>query len=124
MGIFNLFKPSAFSKVHTLLQKNGLIPQATILRFAKKNGYLNFSNPNNPTCFTDTHRDKEILLLVAQKVNIPAAMKSRMRFQEAVKICDECGLKNGVIMFKQYVNLYEYYIDNYSDDDFGGAIFF
>ena len=66
MGIFNLFKPSAFSKVHTLLQKNGLIPQATILRFAKKNGYLNFSNPNNPTCFTDTHRDKEILLLVAQ----------------------------------------------------------
>lgn len=124
MGIFNLFKPSAFSKAHSLLLKNGLIPQAKLLRLAKKHGYSNFSDPNNPTFFTDTHRDKEILLLVAQKVNMPTAMKSRMSFEDAVKICFECGLKKGVIMFKKYVNLYEYYIDNYSDDDFGGAHFF
>ena len=48
-----------------------------------------------------------------------AARLSLSRFEEAVKICDEFGLNDGSVMFKQYVNLYKYYNENYSK--FGGT---
>ena len=115
MGILNWFMPSPFSKAHALLKKKNLIPQAMILNASRKQGYTTFSKTEDPSTFTDTHRDKEIMLLVIQKVNIMAALHSISRFKEAVEICNECGLIEGSVMFKQYVNLYEYYVKNYSE---------
>ena len=38
-GIFNLFKASHFSKAHSELKNSNLIPQAMLLKQAKRNGY-------------------------------------------------------------------------------------
>jgi hypothetical protein len=114
MGILDWFMPSPYSKAHTLLKKKNLIAQAMILNSSRKKGYTTFSKTEDSSTFTETHRDKEISMLVLQKVNIMAAASSVSRFKEAVEICNECGLIDGSVMFKQYVNLYEYYIKNYS----------
>ena len=114
MGILDWFMPSPYSKAHTLLKKKNLIAQAMILNSSRKKGYTTFSKTEDSSTFTDNHRDKEISMLVLQKVSIMAAASSVSRFKEAVEICNECGLTDGSVMFKQYVNLYEYYIKNYS----------
>lgn len=115
MGILDWFMPSPYSKAHTLLKKKNLIPQAMILNSSRKKGYTTFSKTEDSSTFTDNHRDKEISMLVLQKVSIMAAASSVSRFKEAVEICNECGLTDGSVMFKQYVNLYKYYIKNYSE---------
>ena len=115
MGILDWLNPSPFSKAHSLLEKNNLVPQAMILKQGKTHGYTSFAKTEDPTTFTDSHRDIEIKMLVVQKVNIMAAANSCSRFTKAVEICEECGLNDGVILFKQYVNLYEYYISNYGE---------
>lgn len=114
MGILDWFMPSPYSKAHTLLKKKNLIAQTMILNASRKQGYTTFSKTEDSSTFTDNHRDKEISMLVLQKVSIMAAASSISRFEEAVEICNECGLIDGSVMFKQYVNLYAYYIKNYS----------
>ena len=115
MGILDWLNPSPFSKAHSLLEKNNLVPQAMILKQGKIHGYTSFAKTEDPTTFTDSHRDIEIKMLVVQKVNIMAAANSCSRFTKAVEICEECEHNDGVILFKQYVNLYEYYISNYGE---------
>lgn len=39
MNLFNIFKPSNFSKAHSELKNNNLLPQAMLLKQAKSNGY-------------------------------------------------------------------------------------
>jgi|TARA_B110000259_G_scaffold140134_1_gene157816 hypothetical protein len=114
MGFFDFFKPSPFSKAHSMLKKNNLVAQAMILKQANQLGYTSFSKKNDPSVFTDSHRDIEIKMLVGQKVNIMAAAGSINRFKKAKEICKECKLIDGENLFKQYVNLYEYYVTNYN----------
>ena len=115
MGFFDFFKPSPFSKAHSMLKNNDLVPQAMILKQANHHGYTSFSKKNDSSVFNDSHRDLEIKMLVVQKVNIMAAARSLSRFQRSEEICEECKLADGKSLFKQYVNLYEYYIANYHE---------
>ena len=115
MGIFDWFKPSPFNKAHSMLKQNDLIPQAMLLKQAASLGYTTMSKPDDPTTFTDSHKDLEIKMLSAQKVNMIAAVTSIGRFQLAVEICEECGLKDAANFFKQYVDLYKNYVKKLSD---------
>ena len=66
MGIFDWLNPSpsSFSKAHSLLIKNNLIPKARLLKRGNKYGYTRRSKPEDPTTFTDYERDREIKMLV------------------------------------------------------------
>ena len=114
MSFFDFFKPSAFSKSYSMLKDNNLVPQATLLKQAKKHGFTTFSKKDDPSVFKDSHRQIEIKMLVGQKVNIMSAATSITRFKKAGEICKECKLTGGDFFFNQYVNLYEYYVANYN----------
>ena len=93
-----------------MLKQNDLIPQEMLLKQAASLGYTTMSKPDDPTTFTDSHKDLEIKMLSAQKVNMIAAVTSIGRFQLAVEICEECGLNDAANFFKQYVDLYKNYV--------------
>jgi len=105
-SLINLFKPSNFSKAHTELKENNLGPQAMLLKQAKKSGY----KINN-----ESHRDLEIQMLVLQKVNLMAALTSLARFSQAKQICKDNNLEKAANFFNFYIDLYNYYINNFNN---------
>ena len=72
----------------------------------KDSGYLNN--------WDEERRDFEIEMLVMQKVNLMAAALSLDRFKETRDICYQNGLEEAGKGFQNYVELYKYYIKNYS----------
>ncbi len=103
-SLLNIFKPSNFSKAHSALKNNNLIPQAMLLKQAKGRGYQLKSK---------SHRDFEIKMLVSQKVGIMAALGSIARFKQAKDICLNFELEKGALFFDFYLDLYGYYVKNY-----------
>ena len=106
MTLFNIFKPSNFSKAHSELNNNNLMPQAMLLKQAKSNGYQVISMKQ---------RDLEIIMLKSQKVDIMAALASGVRFQQAKDICLNNELEKGALFFDFYIDLYVYYVKNYNE---------
>lgn len=107
MGIFDLLGISKISKVRAELRKKNLNPQAVLLQQMKDRGYS--SN------WDEKRRELEIKMLVKQKVNILAAAHSLQRFTDARDICFQNKLEKAGKGFQNYVDLYEYYIKDYSD---------
>ena len=105
-SLSTIFKPSNFSKTHSELKKNNLIPQAMLLKQAKSRGYQVNSKKQ---------RDLEISMLKSQKVNIMAALSSITRFQQAKDICLNNELEKGALFFDFYIDLYGYYVKNYNE---------
>lgn len=105
-SLLNIFKPSNFSKAHSALKNNNLIPQAMLLKQAKGRGYQLKSK---------SHRDFEIKMLVSQKVGIMAALGSIARFKQAKDICLNFELEKGALFFDFYLDLYGYYVKNYNE---------
>ena len=101
-----IFKPSNFSKAHSVLKNNNLIPQAMLLKQAKSRGYQVNSKKQ---------RDLEISMLKSQKVQIMAALSSITRFQQAKDICLNNELEKGALFFDFYIDLYGYYVKNYNE---------
>ena len=104
-SLSTIFKPSNFSKAHSVLKNNNLIPQAMLLKQAKRNGYQVNSKKQ---------RDLEISMLKSQKVDIMAALSSITRFQQAKDICLNNELEKGALFFDFYIDLYGYYVKNYN----------
>jgi len=100
-GVFSLFKASSFSKAHSELKNNNLLPQATLLKQAKRNGYQVNSRQQ---------RDLEISMLKSQNIGILAALTSIGRFTQAKDICISNDLEKGAIFFDFYIDLYGQYI--------------
>ena len=100
-GVFGLFKASSFSKAHSELKNNNLLPQATLLKQAKRNGYQVNSRQQ---------RDLEISMLKSQNIGILAALTSIGRFTQAKDICISNDLEKGAIFFDFYIDLYGQYI--------------
>jgi hypothetical protein len=100
-GVFSLFKASSFSKAHSELKNNNLLPQATLLKQAKRNGYQVNSRQQ---------RDLEISMLKSQNIGILAALTSIGRFTQAKEICISNDLEKGAIFFDFYIDLYGQYI--------------
>ena len=105
-SLSTIFKPSNFSKAHSVLKNNNLIPQAMLLKQAKRNGYQVNSKKQ---------RDLEISMLKSQKVDIMAALSSITRFQQAKDICLNNKLEKGALFFDFYIDLYGYYVKNYNE---------
>jgi hypothetical protein len=105
-GIFSLFKASNFSKAHSELKNNNLLPQARLLKQAKRNGYQVNSRHQ---------RDLEVTMLKSQNVGILAALTSVGRFNQAKEICLNNDLEKGAEFFDFYIDLYGYYINNYNN---------
>jgi len=105
-SLSTIFKPSNFSKAHSVLKNNNLIPQAMLLKQAKRNGYQVNSKKQ---------RDLEISMLKSQKVDIMAALSSITRFQQAKDICLNNELEKGALFFDFYIDLYVYYVKNYNE---------
>ena len=105
-SLSTIFKPSNFSKAHSVLKNNNLIPQAMLLKQAKRNGYQVNSKKQ---------RDLEISMLKSQKVDIMAALSSITRFQQAKDICLNNELEKGALFFDFYIDLYGYYMKNYNE---------
>tara|TARA_B110000037_G_scaffold137305_1_gene155447 strand:- start:191 stop:772 length:582 start_codon:yes stop_codon:yes gene_type:complete len=105
-SLSTIFKPSNFSKAHSVLKNNNLIPQAMLLKQAKRNGYQVNSKKQ---------RDLEISMLKSQKVDIMAALSSITRFQQAKDICLNNELEKGALFFDFYIDLYGYYVKNYNE---------
>jgi len=103
MNLFNIFKPSNFSKAHSELKNNNLLPQAMLLKQAKSNGYQLQSKEQ---------RDIEISMLKVQKVTTMAALTSLARFQQAKDICLNNELEKGALFFDFYIDLYSHYMNN------------
>ena len=105
-NIFNLFKTSNFSKAYSELKNNNLIPQAKLLKQAKRNGYqVNSTN----------QRDIEISMLKSQNISILAAMNSIGRFKNAKEICIKNDLEKAAIFFDFYIDLYFHYIKSHNN---------
>jgi len=105
-GIFSLFKASNFSKAHSELKNNNLLPQARLLKQAKRNGYQVNSRHQ---------RDLEVTMLKSQNVGILAALTSAGRFNQAKEICLNNDLEKGANFFHFYIDLYGYYVKNYNE---------
>lgn len=105
-GIFSLFKASNFSKAHSELKNNNLLPQARLLKQAKRNGYQVNSRHQ---------RDLEVTMLKSQNVGILAALTSAGRFNQAKEICLNNDLEKGANFFNFYIDLYGYYVKNYNE---------
>jgi hypothetical protein len=105
-GIFSLFKASSFSKAHSELKNNNLLPQAMLLKQAKRNGYQVNSRHQ---------RDLEVTMLKSQNVGILAALTSVGRFNQAKEICLNNDLEKGAEFFDFYIDLYGYYIKNHNN---------